>query len=625
MNKNLFRRTLVFISLFVFIVCSKNNLGEKTEESAVLYSVGISSSEGGSVSTSGGSFETGSIITITATPEQEYVFAGWTGIESADNPLTITVNSNQNIAASFEKRKYPLTINIEGEGTVTEEIINTGKTTDYDSGTTVKLTAVPSEGWGFVGWSGDIESTELEVQLTISESKEVNSEFNYNPQFVSKAPRYSSINETTGNFKNQYYFESYMTRDTQESLVFDENGDYTTDLVVQYLVQERDIVYYDFDKNGHLDLFGFGYWADGIGDEWGSKSGKYYLIKDYFLGNREKILYQTEVGFPSGLELVDIDGDNQLEVLVGSTDIHQNYYSQFFREENQVEIVKIDQNFNISKQFVGPVMSSHDLASGDIDNDGDVDILLWGVNYYNHNYPDDSVFFPHTLINDGNGNFTKKPVFLDTSMLPDCVSECPNPLPPVVGMNDALFYDLMDVNNDGYLDIIKSGNISVNGEMKGWDNEYNIGLFIYFGNGTGNFDIENSVVINPENPEGYRITGLGATYLDYDNDGDLDIIFVGTNYYENYILFAFKNNGDTFEDVTSQVFDKSRDLTKTNFSHFYDINARDVDNDGDYDLVPGKTSGWFIHDQLNNLYWENQGGFFSIRELGGYNESRFKN
>jgi hypothetical protein len=78
-----------------------------------------------------------------------------------------------------EKKKYPLTVNIEGEGEVLEEIVNTGRTTDYNSGTTVKLTAVPAEGWEFLGWSGAIESTELEVQLLVSEAKEVNAIFKF--------------------------------------------------------------------------------------------------------------------------------------------------------------------------------------------------------------------------------------------------------------------------------------------------------------------------------------------------------------------------------------------------------------------------------------------------------------
>ena len=540
--------------------------------------------------------------------------------------------------------QYTLTVTADEGGSVTN-----GGT--FDEGTEVTIIATPDDGYEFVGWfneNGGLVSDEISYTVEIGANIQLVSNYNLLPIiFSSKSPRYSQINETTSNFYNQFYFESYMKRDVHESLVFDENGNYppqNSGPVERYLVQDNDAVYYDFDKNGYLDLFGFGYWSDGIGTEWGSKPGKYYLIKDYFLGNREKILYDTQVGFAGVLDLVDIDGDNQLEVLVGSTDIHQNYYSQYFREEIPVELVKIDVNLNMTKQFIGPVMSSHDLASGDIDNDGDNDILLWGVNNYSHNYPDNSVFFPHTLINEGNGNFTKKPVFTDTSMLPFCVTACPNPLPEThPDMNDATFIDLMDINKDGYLDIIKSGYITNSGEMKGWDNEYNVGLFIYFGNGTGNFEIENSITINPINSKGYRISGLGATYLDYDNDGDLDIFFVGTraeqgdfvstgglvdtesNFYENYILFAFKNNGDAFEDATSEVFDESRDLTKTTFSHFYDINAKDVDGDGDYDLVPAKTSGWFKFDQINNLYWENNGGFFSIRQEGGKNTSIFSN
>ena len=54
-----------------------------------------------------------------------------------------------------------------------------------------------------------------------------------------------------------------MTRDTQESLRDDYNG-----FSDSYLVQENDAVYYDFDKNGSLDLFGFQYWSNNEGIAW---------------------------------------------------------------------------------------------------------------------------------------------------------------------------------------------------------------------------------------------------------------------------------------------------------------------------------------------------------------------
>ena len=587
-------------------------------------------------------YDSGTTVKLTPLPGDEWVFSDWRDdngfipvVDSLDNSIQLKVLESRTVKVRFAKKVYFVNINVEGEGEVLQEKISTSKTTEYDSGTTIKLTAIPANNWVFAGWKGIIDSTELEVTLIINDHKDVSATFKYAPQFKSKSPRYSAINETTSNFYNQFYFESYMRRDIQNSLGFDENGISTTDRIVNegYFSNERDMVYYDFDKNGSLDLFGFGYWANGDGTEWGTRDGKYFLIKDYFSGNREKIVYDTQVSFPSGLDLADIDGDNQLEVIVGSTEIHQNYLG-YFREEKPIEVIKIDENFNIFKEFVGPQYSAHDMASGDVDNDGDNDILLWGLNYYDHNYNDESVLSPLILFNNGNGSFEKKLVFSDTSMLPKC-ENC-NDSSQRQRITDATFNDLMDINNDGYLDIIKSGYLTNSGSFGTNESEYNIGLFIYYGDGTGEYQIENSLRINPNNSEGYRISTLGATYLDYDNDGDLDIFVVSTRaetgdyipfgnetiYYNNYILFAFKNNGDAFEDVTSQVFDKSRDLTKTNFSHFYDINARDVDGDGDFDLVPAKTSGWFYYDQLNNLYWENQGGFFSIKEEGGYNKSR---
>ena len=137
-----------------------------------MYTLTVTSSIGGVVSTSGGTVDTGTSITIAATPTSGYVFTGWSN-GSLANPLTIIVNSDQTIKANFIKKKYQLTVNINGEGQVLEEIVNSGRSTDYDSGTTVKLTSVPAENWEFVGWEGAINGTSNPQQLLISEPKTV--------------------------------------------------------------------------------------------------------------------------------------------------------------------------------------------------------------------------------------------------------------------------------------------------------------------------------------------------------------------------------------------------------------------------------------------------------------------
>ena len=165
------------LSAFLFVYsCSTDEDATPPAELIVKYKIQIETSEGGSVSSVGGEYAKGTTISVTATPNSEFVFTGWSN-GSTQNPITIEVNSNLNLKANFEKRKYSLTINIEGEGTVTEEIINTGKTTDYSSGTTVRLTARPSEGWVFRSWGGSVESQENSVDLIVNEAKEINAVF----------------------------------------------------------------------------------------------------------------------------------------------------------------------------------------------------------------------------------------------------------------------------------------------------------------------------------------------------------------------------------------------------------------------------------------------------------------
>lgn len=170
------KKLLQFLAICISITtvlfsCSKE---EPTPE-PTKYTLTVSAGDGGNVSSTGGSYNAGSEVTITATPNSEYVFSGWSN-GSTENPIKITVNSNQTLTANFTKRKYALSITIEGEGIVTEEIISSGK--DYDSGTVVKLTANPTSGWNFNGWSGAITSADTSIELTLNEAKAITATFN---------------------------------------------------------------------------------------------------------------------------------------------------------------------------------------------------------------------------------------------------------------------------------------------------------------------------------------------------------------------------------------------------------------------------------------------------------------
>ncbi|MDB4609408.1 hypothetical protein OAH13_04805 [Flavobacteriaceae bacterium] len=164
-------------SLFLLSILSWSKESPVVTDPVISFKLTVTSGVGGSVSSPGGSYNEGSSTSITATPNSEYVFVNWSN-GSPDNPLSVTVNSNQTITANFEKRKYLLTINIQGEGTVTEEIISSGKsTTEYNSGTVVRLTADPTGDWVFEEWTGSVSETTSEITITLDEPKTVNVRF----------------------------------------------------------------------------------------------------------------------------------------------------------------------------------------------------------------------------------------------------------------------------------------------------------------------------------------------------------------------------------------------------------------------------------------------------------------
>lgn len=98
----------VFLLLvLIFMSCSKDGGGDSPKpnppEEKPNYTLLITASEGGSVNTNGGTFPEGTSITITATPETEYLFNNWSGTKnSTNNPLRFILTSNENIIANFE-------------------------------------------------------------------------------------------------------------------------------------------------------------------------------------------------------------------------------------------------------------------------------------------------------------------------------------------------------------------------------------------------------------------------------------------------------------------------------------------------------------------------------------------
>ena len=177
--KSVLRSTILISFLFLFVnSCSKDAPipDALVPTPTVTFTLAVAASEGGSVSTTGGEYESGQTVNFTATPQGEYVFTGWSD-GNTDPTRTITIDATKTLTANFEKRKYALTLNFVGEGEVTEEIVNAGRTTEYDSGTTVKLTAEPAGEWVFVGWEGAINGTSNPQQLLVNEPKIISAIF----------------------------------------------------------------------------------------------------------------------------------------------------------------------------------------------------------------------------------------------------------------------------------------------------------------------------------------------------------------------------------------------------------------------------------------------------------------
>jgi hypothetical protein len=105
------------------------------------------------------SYLSGTLVTLTVTPDPGAIFNGWSGGCTGTAPCTLAGNAPVAVTASFSILHHPLTVTKSGDGTVTSSpaAINCGShcSEPFWTGEVVTLTATPShKGSTFVGWSG---------------------------------------------------------------------------------------------------------------------------------------------------------------------------------------------------------------------------------------------------------------------------------------------------------------------------------------------------------------------------------------------------------------------------------------------------------------------------------------
>ena len=141
-------------------------------------SVNVSPAEAGEVIPNSGTFKDGRSVVLTAIPSQEYEFDRWSGAANGiTNPLEVVMNSNKSVTANFRLKRYELNLTTTGNGTIQQTLIGTGKNTDYDSGSVVRLEAIHDNGYYFTGWSGDLTGETNPAQITIDKPKNVTATF----------------------------------------------------------------------------------------------------------------------------------------------------------------------------------------------------------------------------------------------------------------------------------------------------------------------------------------------------------------------------------------------------------------------------------------------------------------
>ena len=161
----------ILVLIFFLLSCEK-------EPQVQRLVIDVNPVDGGTVSQPYGEFQLNERVVVSAKPNLEFNFVEWSGdINSEVNPLEVIFDSNKNIIANFIKKTYDFKLNINGSGSVSQSVIQSGGSRPYSSGSIIELNAIPEKDWIFSNWSGDISGSTNPIKITIDSDKNINAIF----------------------------------------------------------------------------------------------------------------------------------------------------------------------------------------------------------------------------------------------------------------------------------------------------------------------------------------------------------------------------------------------------------------------------------------------------------------
>ena len=558
---NNYSMRIVLSSLIILSILSCGKESPVVTDPVISFTLTVTSGVGGSVSSPGGSYTQGKSTSVTATPDPEYVFVNWSN-GSTDNPLSITVNSNQTVTANFEKRKYPLTVSITGSGTVSEEIVSAGKsTTEYTSGSMIRLTAIPSGDWGsFDGWSGDIDSKENSIEIILNNPTSINVEFSETSVIVNKTTTYVDTNLTNWDIRQAFSMVSgvFPYQSGDEFYVFfpgisewrpDGNRARSKDEVSakpshilkrvngvwEYLKTDYEATFWgarNFELDGNNIAIGDGNEIGADGTDW---NGDAYYGKIETGGNIlwTKVNTNENRAFHHGTTSGDINGDGLKDVGAAPGKWDQDlgqWHLQFFTQQEDGSFIENDKayiNYWDEEDLIGHCLPFA-LDFADLFGDARDEIIFadYGMCNINGGYEDSNQIQIYAY-----DNSTLKYEKHWESSSPDALYS------QDMGATSIKPFDF---NNDGIIDI----SVARESESAGCAFE------IWIGNGNGTYNPHYVTTVWNQDEFQFREFDL----LDVNNDGYMDIVFrpfhYGRLYRNNPVWWDVpKNNGIKFHNL----------------------------------------------------------------------------